>query len=136
MRTLQWYSCAEDKPWLRFCDAAVSKSSECSRQKMASTRSQNQWSGELFDPPPPPHPPIRIIYISNSISLCRNRRVEKTDWVIICIILTVLVDLMNSTNFGKTALSVLNLPMLQSIFWDQRNFFSCFLSSAAHVECA
>lgn len=87
-------------------------------------------------PPPPPHPPIRIIYISNSISLCRNRRVEKTDWVIICIILTVLVDLMNNTNFGKTALSVLNLPMLQSIFWDQRNFFSCFLSSAAHVECA
>lgn len=55
---------------------------------------------------------LRILVISNSICLCSNRTVEKRDWIIICIILTVLVDLMSNTNFGKTTLSIPNLPML------------------------
>lgn len=58
--------------------------------------------------------PHQNICISNSISLCRNRWVEKTDWVILRITLTMLVDLMNNTNFGEKALSVKNLPMWYS----------------------
>lgn len=54
--------------------------------------------------------PHQNICISNSISLCRNREVEKKDWVMSRITLTVLVDLVNNRNFGEKVLSVKNLP--------------------------
>uniref|UniRef100_A0A8C3JSM2 Neural-cadherin n=1 Tax=Calidris pygmaea TaxID=425635 RepID=A0A8C3JSM2_9CHAR len=50
--------------------------------------------------------PCQDTCISNSICLCRNTRVEKSDWVMIHVVLTGLVDLMSNMNFGKTILSI------------------------------
>lgn len=75
---------------------------------MASTGSQNQWSGQLLDF----FFPHLDINVSHSISLCRDRMVERTDWVIIYIVLTVPVDLMSNRNFGKTSLVISNPLML------------------------
>lgn len=50
---------------------------------------------------------------------------KKRDWLIICIILSVLVDLIVSSKSTYVVIHIL----------DRGIFFSCFLSSAAHMEC-
>lgn len=81
--------------------------------------------------------PHQNICISNSISLCRNRGVEKTDWVILRITLTMLVDLMNNTNFGEKALSVKNLRMWYSRIRGVFFLFSkpCSTCGMLHIRC-